>query len=162
MTRLTRRQIIYKNATKDDLHSFGGQVAFAAHPGSRGNRQQYYSERCATTTDKFMALDDVAELVRQLSGGDETSAILKQLCSDAGGIFVPIGDVDQTCGPIAEGLARVASEFGEAASAISMALADRSVSPKEADICRSELMEMIAEALTLKAQLSLIADGGDE
>lgn len=162
MTKLSRRQIIYKNATKDDLHSFGGQVSFAAHPGSRGNRQQYYSERCATTTDKFLTLDDVAELIRQLRDGDEAPAILTQLCSDAGGIFVPVEDVSGSTGLVAEGLARIATEFGEVASAMGSALADRVVDGAEAHQCQIELDDLIREALSLKTRLAAIVDEEDQ
>jgi len=159
MSILTRRQIILKNATKDDLHAFGGQVAYAEHPGSRGNRQQFYSERCSLTTDKFLTLDDVSELARQTSGGDEPPAIVKQLCTDAGGLFVQLPNVDGGAGPVAEGLARLASEFGQAASAMGLALADRVIDREEATKCHKELQDMITEGLALQAQLKQIVEG---
>lgn len=153
---LSRRQIALKNATRDDLHSFGGQVAFAEHPGSRARRQQYYSERCAASTDKFLSLDDVAELVRQLRGDEQPSAILTQLCADAGGMFVPLPDVHAHDGPIAEGMGRLGHEFGEAMGAMGETLADGQVRGHEARRCRDELDDMINAAMRLRAQFKAI------
>lgn len=157
---LTRRQMILKNASRDDLHSFGGQVAFAEHIGSRGNRQQYYSERCSAATDKFLALDDVSELARQLRGGKHAPAIVTQLCADAGGMFVPLPDVHAHDGPIAEGMGRLGREFGEAMSAMGETLADGNVRKDEARRCIAELDDMIREAMSSRAQFEAIAESG--
>lgn len=154
---LSRRQCILKNASRDDLHDFGGQVAFAEHPGSRGRRQQYYSERCSLGTDKFLTLDDVSELVRQLRGGNRPPAILTQLCADAGGMFVPLPDVHAHDGPIAEGMGRLGHEFGEAMGAMGETLADGKVQRHEAQRCIKELDDMIRQAMKSRAQFETIA-----
>lgn len=117
-----------KEATRVLHRSVGGVVDAGIVTGKCKSQHGHFQSQDAPD---FATIDDVARLEAVAARGADWPPVTRLLCELAGGVFLPMPDVEAHEVPIALGVIAVAKEFGEVAEAVQDALADGRLEPHE-------------------------------
>lgn len=149
MSALDLRQLRLKDRTRALQAAIGGLEACAGVTG-KGKSQH---GRCQSATDPdFATIDDVARMEAVAPRDAAFPPVTRLLCEMAGGVFLPLPDVEAHPGPVGAGLVALVKEFGELCAAAGQGLADGSLDP-------DELLRIQREGVEVQSELAGFLQG---
>lgn len=118
------------------LHEGVGGLAEAAKVTGKSTTQ--HGRFQSATDPDFATLRDVIEMEAVAERGPAWPPVTRLLCELAGGVYLPLPDVDAHDGPVALGLVTLMKEFGDLAAAVHEGSADGTFAPDELMRARRE------------------------
>lgn len=143
---LDLRGRMLKEATRTLHESVGGVVAAEAVTGISNSQHSNYHSHSSLL---WAPIDAVARLEAVAPRDAAWPAVTRLLCEYAGGVFVPLPDVEAHDGPVVLAFMAVAKEFGQLAEAMHDGLADGTLEPPE-------LLRLKMEGSQLQALLAAL------
>lgn len=142
-----------KTACAELVRAFGGQVAAAERLGTR---QQRISDCCSKTTDAFLRIDEIATLEAETIGYPGHPQVTALLARRVGAELVTLPRVDAKGADLLKLYANQSKETAELAGAIVDARADGDIELHEAEAIDDEIDQVIANALSIRAEVRMI------
>lgn len=105
--------------------------------------------------DYSMPIDAVAALEAVTHGTAGAPQVTRALCALAGGVFVPLPDIDIADDCLRAGVMQISTELGDVARELNSALADGRLTVRERDTVVREINDLIAKAVELRQSVEL-------
>lgn len=153
---LTVTQQRLKLAAKNLVAAVGG-IEAAAEVLDKG-KSTVARWQSVNDEDYSMPIEAVAALEAVTRGTTGAPQVTRELCRLAGGVFVPLPDIDIADDCLRGGVMQISTELGDVARELNTALADGRVTVRERDAVLREINDLIAKAVELRQLVELSAD----
>lgn len=108
--------------------------------------------------DYSMPIDAVAALEAVTHGTIGAPQVTRELCRLAGGVFVPLPDIDIADDCLRGGVMQISTELGDVARELNSALGDGRITVRERESVVREINDLIGKAVELRQLVELSAD----
>jgi len=152
---LDLRGLRLKDRTRALQEAVGGVARAAEITGK--SKSQHGRFQSASDAD-FATLADIVALEAVAPRSPRWPPVTRLLCELAGGVFLPLPDVEAHDGPVAMGIVALAKEFGELAGAIQEGLADGELQPEELLRARREGSELQVQLAAFLRQIEAMIE----
>jgi hypothetical protein len=151
-------RIALKLATSEMIRGVGGLEAAAGF--CRVGKSVLGEAQNINCTDRFVAIDVVADLEPLARDREGWPHVTRALCLQMGGVFVPVSKEPVSRCDLIGSVGRLAKEAADVTQAICGAVADGDVNSAEIAAARVQIEEAMAVLATLDRQL--LTMGGDQ
>lgn len=155
MTLSVREQLL-KAAAKDLVGAVGGIEAAAEILGKSKTTVGRWVN--INDEDYWMPVDAASDLERVTHGTAKYPQMTREMCRQAGGVFVPLPDSAGGQGELRAGVMDMSSELGDVAREINKALGDGKITVREETAIHRQIDDLLAKAVELKQAVTLSVD----